>query len=163
MSATEENLRKAFCGESMANRKYLAYAEKSDEEGYPEIAKLFRKHAEEETAHALSHLKRLGAIKSTKENLEDAISGETGEYKEMYPDFAKKAREEGDEDSAKYFEALAEVEEHHAQEYYKALNKLEGRQVKWKCDVCGYIHIGGEPPERCPRCGAAKEQFRIFE
>lgn len=163
MSKTEENLKKAFTGESMANRKYLAFAEKADEEGYRDAAMLFRKHAEEETAHALEHLRRLSAVKSTKENLEAAISGETGEYKEMYPDFAREAREEGNEDMAKYFEALAEVEQHHAEEYYKVLNKLEGKQMKWKCDVCGYVHIGDEAPDRCPRCGASKEHFHIFE
>ena len=163
MSKTEENLRRAFAGESMANRKYLAYAEKAEQEGYAEIAKLFKKHAEEETTHAMIHLKKLGAVKSTKENLEDAIAGETNEYQEMYPDFAKQAREEGDEEMAKYFESLAEIEQHHAEEYFKALKRLEGKQLRWQCDVCGYIHIGGEPPERCPRCGATKEHFHLID
>jgi len=161
MGKTEENLKKAFAGESMANRKYLAFAEKADEEGYPEIAKLFRKHAENETYHAFSHLKKLGDVKSTKENLETAIAGETDEYQHMYPDFAKEARDEGDEETASYFEKLAEIEQHHAEEYYKALNKFEGKQTKWKCEVCGYVHVGAEPPERCPRCGAGKEAFHI--
>lgn len=163
MSKTEENLRKAFCGESMANRRYLAFADKADEEGLPEVAALFRKHAAEETAHAIAHLKRLGQVKSTKENLEEAITGETDEYKEMYPEFARQARDEGDEETAKFFEALGEIEEHHATEYYKALNKLEGKRLKWRCDVCGYVHEGDEPPERCPRCGAGREHFHLFE
>ncbi|MFC1474855.1 rubrerythrin family protein [bacterium] len=163
MSKTEDNLRKAFAGESQANRKYLAFADKAEEEGHPEIAKLFRKHAENETYHALAHLKKLGDVKSTKENLEAAIAGETDEYKEMYPSFAKQAREEGDEETASYFDKLAEAEEHHAEEYYKVLQKLEGKQIKWKCEVCGYIHVGEEPPDRCPRCGAGKEAFHIIE
>ncbi len=163
MSKTKENLMAAFQGESMANRKYLAFAQKADEEGYPEIAKLFRTHAEHETQHALAHARRLGLIKSTAENLETAIAGETDESKEMYPQFAKEAREEGDEETAKYFEALAEAEDNHAHEYYVALKKLEGKQLKWKCAVCGYIHTGENPPDRCPRCGAGKEAFHIVE
>lgn len=163
MGKTEDNLKAAFAGESQANRKYLAFALQAEEEGYPEVAKLFRKHADHETAHALAHLKKLGLVKSTKENLEAAIAGETDESKEMYPEFAKQAREEGDESTASYFEKLAEAEQNHAEEYYKALMKLEGKQLKWKCQVCGYVHTGEEPPTRCPRCGAGKDAFVIIE
>ena len=157
MSKTQENHLKAFAGESMATRKYLAFAQKAEEEGYPEIAELFRKRAEQESAHALEHARRLGIIKTTLENIEAAITGETDEYSEMYPRFAGEAREEGDEDAAKFFEALAEIEEYHAREFFKILQKLEGKQLKWRCAVCGNVHTGDEPPERCPVCGAAKE------
>lgn len=163
MGKTEDNLKAAFAGESQANRKYLAFAQKADEEGFPEIAKLFRLHADHETAHALAHLKRLGVVKSTKENLEAAIAGETGEYTDMYPLFAQQAREEGDESTAAYFDKVAEAEKNHAEEYYKALKKMEGKTVKWRCEVCGYIHTGEEPPSRCPRCGAGKDAFIIAE
>ena len=163
MSATRDNLMRAFQGESMANRKYLAFAQKAGEEGYPEVAALFRKHAEEETAHALAHLSRLGLVGSTRENLEAAIAGETGEYTEMYPEFARQARDEGDENAAVFFEALAEIEGHHAQEYFKALQKLDGKQIKWRCDVCGYVHTEDEPPDRCPRCGSTKDHFHLTE
>ena len=163
MSKTRDNLLDAFAGESMANRKYLAYAAKAEEEGHTEIAALFKKRAEEETAHAMQHARRMGLVNSTRENLEDAIAGETSEYTEMYPEFAKQAREEGDEDSARFFEALAEIEEHHAQEFFKALQKLDGKQLKWRCDVCGYVHLGEDPPERCPRCGASRDHFHLTE
>ncbi len=163
MGKTEENLKKALLGESLANRKYTAFAIKAEEEGYPEIAALFRKRAEEETAHALAHIRRLGLVGTTLENLEASIAGETDENAEMYPAFAKEAREEGDEESARYFDALAAIEGSHAEAFYVAMQKLEGRQLKWKCTVCGYIHTGDEPPERCPVCGASKEYFTIYE
>jgi rubrerythrin len=163
MSRTEENLKAAFAGESQANRRYLAFAQKADEEGCHEVAAMFRKHAEEETTHAMMHLKRLKAVNSTKENLEASIAGETDEASAMYPEFAKIAREEGDEETAKYFEALAGIENHHAEEYYRMLKKIEGKQLRWRCDVCGYIHDGEEPPDFCPRCGADKSHFHPFE
>ena len=108
-------------------------------------------------------MSRLGLVGSTRENLEAAIAGETGEYTEMYPEFARQARDEGDENAAVFFEALAEIEGHHAQEYFKALQKLDGKQIKWRCDVCGYVHTEDEPPDRCPRCGSTKDHFHLTE
>jgi rubrerythrin len=163
MSKTRENHLKAFAGESMANHKYLAFAQKAEEEGHQGIADLFRARAEQETSHALEHARRLDMIKTTKENIEAAISGETDEYSEMYPRFAQEAREEGDEDSARFFQALAEIEEYHAQDFFKALQKLEGKQLKWRCDVCGNVLTEDEPPERCPVCGAAKEYSHLTD
>ena len=122
---SKENLDCAFAGESMANGKYTAYARKADEEGYPEIANLFRSTAEGETAHALGHLKFMNAVGTTKENLQAAINGETHEFTKMYPDFAKTARAEGNEDLAKWFESLAKSEKSHAERYQKALDSLK--------------------------------------
>ena len=94
MSKTEKNLKEAFAGESQANRKYLAFAKKADEEGLPQIAKLFRAAAHAETIHAISHFKALGGVKSTKENLMAAIEGETYEFENMYPEFIADAEKE---------------------------------------------------------------------
>lgn len=122
---SKENLDCAFAGESMANRRYTAYARKADEEGYPEIANLFRATAEGETAHALGHLKFMGAVGTTAENLKAAIGGETHEFTKMYPEFAKTARAEGNEELAKWFEGMARAEKSHAERYQKALDSLK--------------------------------------
>ena len=94
-SQTEKNLKEAFAGESQANRRYLAFAKKAEEEGYKQVAKLFRAAAEAETVHAHSHLRALGGVKSTKENIQEAIAGETHEFKKMYPELLAKAKAEG--------------------------------------------------------------------
>ncbi len=125
MSKTEENLKAAFAGESQAHRKYTAFARKADEEGHPEVAQLFRAAAEGETAHALGHLRFLKGIGSTRENLQAAIEGETYEYTEMYPQFAKEAREEGLNEVADWLEALAKAEKVHAKRYKEALDQLD--------------------------------------
>ena len=99
MAKTDENLKAAFAGESQANRMYLAFAKKADEEGLPQIAKLFRAAAEAETVHALNHLRVMGQVKSTLDNLGTAVSGETYEFKKMYPDFIAEAKKEGKQTS----------------------------------------------------------------
>ncbi len=124
MGKTEENLKKAFAGESQANRRYLAYARKADEEGYPEVAELFRAAAEGETAHALGHLERLKEIGTTKENLKAAIEGESYERETMYPEFARVARQENKAEIAKWFEGVGRAEERHAEKFREALKKL---------------------------------------
>ncbi|MBI2865985.1 MAG: rubrerythrin [Chloroflexi bacterium] len=124
MSRTEESLKAAFSGESQANRKYTAFARKADEEGYPEIANLFRATAEGETAHALQHLHHLQGVNSTRENLEAALQGETEEYTRMYPEMARVARQEGQEEIARWFEATAKAEKAHADRFREALQKL---------------------------------------
>lgn len=121
---TKKNFQEAFAGESQANRKYTAFARQADEEGYPEVAELFRSAAKGETAHALRHLARLGGVGSTKENLQAAIDGETYEHTKMYPRMAEEAREEGDEESARWFEAVARAEDTHAQRFKEALDQL---------------------------------------
>ncbi len=124
MSKSEDNLKEAFSGESQANRKYLAYARQADAEGYSEVAELFRTISEGETAHALGHLNHLKGIKSTIENLKEAIEGEKYEVTEMYPRMAKEAREEGNEELAKWFEMVTRAESAHMKAFEKALNEL---------------------------------------
>ena len=133
-SKTHQNLKDAFAGESQANRRYLYFAKRADVEGYPDVAGLFRDTAEGETGHAhghLDHLKVVGdpatdmAIGSTSDNLKASVAGETYEYTEMYPGFAKTARSEGFEEIAEWFETLARAERSHAGRFQKALDSLD--------------------------------------
>ncbi len=161
MSNTEKNLKEAFAGESQANRKYLAFAKKADEEGYPQVAKLFRAAAEAETIHALNHLKELGEVKSTKENLEAAINGESYEFQNMYPKMIEEAASEGKDSAVRSFHLANEVEKVHAALYRKALENLgQNPEVEYYvCQVCGNT-VEGEAPETCPICGAPKNMFK---
>jgi len=164
MSKTEKNLQDAFAGESQANRKYLAFAKKAEAEGYKQVAKLFRAAAEAETVHALNHLRELGSIKSTKENLEAAIGGETYEFQSMYPKMIEDAAAEGKKASMRNFHLANEVEKIHAALYKKALEKL-GKNPGvdyYVCQVCGNT-VEGEPPDKCPICGALKKMFKKIE
>ncbi len=124
-SKTYDNLKAAFAGESQANRMYTAWARKADQEGYPEVANLFRAIAEGETAHALGHMQYLGMIKSTLGNLQMAIDGELYETRTMYPEFARVARDEGFPEIADWFEALGKAEKAHATRYERAKQELE--------------------------------------
>lgn len=164
MSNTEKNLKEAFAGESQANRKYLAFAKKADEEGYPQIAKLFRAAAEAETVHALNHLRELGEVKSTRENLEAAINGESYEFQNMYPKMIEEAAEEGKESAVRSFHLANEVEKVHAGLYRKALNNLDQNPQTdyYVCQVCGNT-VEGEAPETCPICGAPKKMFKKID
>ena len=160
MSKTEKNLKEAFAGESQANRKYLAFAKKAEDEGYGQVAKLFRAAAEAETVHAHNHLRELNGIKSTKENLEEAINGETFEFQKMYPAMIEQAKEEGNKLALRSFHLANEVEKVHAGFYKKALEAL-GKNKKvdyYICKVCGNT-LEGEPPDVCPVCGAKKVAF----
>lgn len=130
---THENLREAFAGESQANRRYLYFAQKADIEGYPDVAALFRSVAEGETGHAFGHFDFLAAVGdpvtdlpvgSTEDNLKSAIEGETYEYTEMYPGFARVAREEGFDDTAEWFETLARAEKSHAARFNDGLEAI---------------------------------------
>ncbi len=161
MSETEKNLQEAFSGESQANRKYLVFAEKAEMEGHKQVARLFRAAAESETIHARNHLRILGGIKTTKENLEDAISGESYEFQNMYPRMIEKAETENKKGAQQSFHFANEVEKIHAALYKKALENL-GRNPEidyYVCQVCGNT-VEGEPPEKCPICGAAKKMFK---
>lgn len=161
MSKTESNLWEAFAGESQANRKYLAFAKKADNEGYPQAAKLFRAAAEAETVHAHAHLRTLGAVKSTADNLKSAIEGETHEFKEMYPAMIEEAEKEGAKSAVRSFSFANDVEKIHAGLYQKALDTLENPDeidCYYVCSVCGYT-IENEPPEKCPVCGALPKAF----
>ena len=164
---TKDDLKEAFAGESQANRRYTAFAKKADEEGYSQVAKLFRAAAAAETVHALSHLEALGDVKSTKENLQGAIEGETHEFSKMYPAMIKDAEEEGDDEAMISFTRANKVEEVHAGLYEKALEAVkDGADLKKKdiyvCSVCGNT-VEEEAPDICPICGAKKEKFDKVE
>lgn len=160
MSRTEKNLWEAFAGESQANRKYLAFAEKADREGHPQAARLFRAAAYAETVHAHAHLRALKAIGDTAANLKEAIAGETHEFKNMYPDMITTARDEGEKAAERSFSYANEVEKIHADLYQKALDSLEDpREADYfVCKVCGYT-CEDEAPEKCPVCGANSNAF----
>lgn len=157
MSKSEKNLQDAFAGESQANRKYLAFAKKAEEEGFKQIAKLFRAAAEAETVHAHSHLRELGGIKATKENLAEAISGETHEFQSMYPQMIADAEAEGNKGALRSFTYANEVEKIHADLYQKALDAIGKNQATdyYVCQVCGNT-VENEAPDECPICKAKK-------
>jgi rubrerythrin len=159
-SQTEKNLKEAFAGESQANRRYLAFAKQAEAEGFKQVAKLFRAAAEAETVHAHAHLRALGAIKSTKENLQAAIAGETHEFKSMYPDMIAKAKEEGLKQAEISFDYANQVEKIHAALYEKALANLgKNEEVDYYvCSVCGNT-VEGQPPDKCPICGVPASKF----
>ena len=167
MSKTMENLETAFAGESQANRKYLFFAEKADKEGHPQIARLFRAAAESETVHARNHLKTMGGIGSTRDNLQDAAKGELYEFTEMYPGFITQAKEEKNQGAETTFDWANKVEKIHHGLYRKALENLEAeKETKdepyFVCQGCGYT-VAGEAPERCPVCGAPRSKFKRVE
>lgn len=162
MTDTLENLTDAFAGESQANQKYRAFAKKAEREGFPNIARLFRTAAEAERIHAEGHLAALEAVKSTAENLQAAIGGETYEYKEMYPPMFKQAT--ADEHKAKrMFGYALEAEAVHAKLYTLALEAVQqGKDLTevefYLCPVCGNIEIG-KPTEPCKICGTKPDKF----
>ena len=158
-----DSLKDAFAGESQANRKYLAFAKKADQDGFPQVAKLFRAAAEAETVHALAHLRAMDGIKSTAENLAAAIEGEGYEFQEMYPDFLDTAQAEGNKRAEISFKNALAVEELHHGLYGKALAAVEGGKdlaadAIFVCDVCGNT-VFGSAPDKCPICGATKARF----
>ncbi len=163
MSKTIDNLKNAFAGESQANRRYLAFARKAEKEGFAQAAKLLRAASEAETIHALNHLGVVGEIKSTIENLEAAISGETFEFQKMYPDYIAIAKQEGNRQAAWSFDVASKVEKIHAGFFSKALETLRNNKELAKveyyvCGVCGNT-VEGAPPEKCPICEAPKTRF----
>jgi rubrerythrin len=164
MASTKDNLSAAFAGESQANRRYLFFAEKADEAGNKQIARLFRAAAEAETVHARNHLRALGEIKSDRENLGAAVGGEKYEFTEMYPGFIEQAKKENDKAAVNSFDMANKVEKIHHGLFREALNNLEsGESFKdapyYVCQVCGNT-VEGEAPERCPICGAPRSKFK---
>lgn len=163
---TEENLKSAFAGESQANMHYLIFAKKAEEEGFPNVARLFRAIAYAEQVHATNHYNVLGMIRDTTENLQTAIDGETHEVNEMYPAYnavAKLQEEKGAERTTNW---ALQAEKIHVGMYQKARQAVENnKDVKigaiYICSVCGYT-TESEAPNRCPVCGAAKEKFIKF-
>jgi rubrerythrin len=160
MTKSEQNLLDAFAGESQANRKYLAFAKQADKEGLPQVAKLFRAAAEAETVHAHSHLKTLGKVRATADNLKEAIEGETYEFKKMYPAMIADAQAEKNKDAERSLSYANEVEKYHAQLYEKALEKMGHLEAVdyYVCAVCGYT-CESEAPEKCPVCNS---NYRVF-
>ncbi len=157
---TEEDLKEAFAGESQANRKYLAFSKKAEEEGYRQVAKLFRAAAEAETVHAHNHLRVLNGIKSTKENVQEAIKGETHEFKKMYPEMMERAKTEKNDRAYQSFSFANGVEKIHAALYSKALENLGKNEELdyYVCPVCGNT-VEKAAPERCPICGTPGNKF----
>ena len=169
-SKTEKNLYRTFAGESRARNKYNLYAEKARDEGYEWIAQIFDITAINELAHARRvYNEFLKLVCKTKENLVDAICGETGEYKDIYAKFEKEAREEGFNQIAEFYKELREVEEDHAKRFKELYDKLEDgtmftgpKDSKWVCMNCGYIHEGAEARMRCPLCGYPRAYFKPY-
>lgn len=163
MSTTTDNLKAAFAGESQANRKYLAFAKKADEEGFPQIARLFRAAAHAETVHAHNHLRAFDGVKTTAENLQEAIGGENYEVVSMYPPMLAEAEAGGDRRAARSFKWALEVERIHEALYRKAAETFgKGQDLPeadyYVCPTCGYTHEG-KMTDKCPVCGALPEKF----
>ena len=162
MPSTIENLNEAFSGESQAGRKYIAFAKKAQQDGFPNIARLFRTTADAERIHAEGHLAARGGIGSTAENLQAAIDGETYEYTEMYPPMLEQAEADGHK-AKRMFGYAVKAEAVHARLYQLALEAARrGEDLTearfYLCPVCGHIEFG-TPPPACPICGAKAEKF----
>ena len=161
MTETLKNLAEAFAGESQAYSKYMAFAKKADEEGLRQVARLFRAAAHAEHIHALNHLKAMEGIKSTAENLQDAIDGENYEVVSMYPPFIEEAKAEGAKRAETVMKWAWEVEKCHEELYRGALSNLDGQQGDFDyyvCPVCGHTHPRSAP-DKCPVCGAPGSRF----
>ncbi len=161
--ATLDNLQAAFAGESQANRKYLAFASKAEADGLPQVGKLFRAAAAAETVHAHAHLRVMGGIKTTVENIEAAVAGEGHEFREMYPQFVAEAEADGNKPAVVSFKNAMAVEEIHHGLYNKALEAVRGGKdlpaaAVFVCGVCGNT-VMGQAPDKCPVCGAPKPRF----
>lgn len=156
---TLNNLMAAFAGESQANRKYTAYSKKAEADGNVNAAKLFKAAADAETLHALKEFEVAGKIKTTAENLQDAVNGETEEYISMYPEFIKEAEEEGNKDAIRIFTYAMKAEEVHAKLYKEALENLDQTEevFYYLCPVCG--NIEKVVPEKCSICGVPGSKF----
>lgn len=168
-SQTEKNLMAAFAGESQVRNKYTFYAKKAKKDGYVQIGEIFEETANQEMAHAKLWFKILnGGIPDTLQNLEDGQSGEDWEWSDMYPSFAKTAREEGFDEIAALFERVAEVEKSHKERYEKLVHNIkegivfsrDGDMI-WQCSYCGHIHVGQKAPEVCPVCGHPQGYFKL--
>ena len=167
---TEENLKKAFAGESEARNKYTFFASQAKKDGYEQIASIFLETADNEKEHAKMWYKELhgGSVEPTEVNLEAAAQGENYEWTDMYKGFAETAREEGFEELAKKFEEVAEIEKHHEERYRKLLANVKEKKVFsrdgdaiWVCRNCGHIVIGKNAPEVCPVCNHPQAYFEI--
>ena len=169
-SKTEQNLMKAFAGESQARNKYTYYASKAKKDGYEQIAAIFEETANNEKEHAKMWFKELhgGSVPDTLENLHDAANGENYEWTDMYKEFAEVARQEGFDRIANLFEQVGEIEKEHEKRYLKLIENIDSGlvfsrdgEMIWQCRNCGHIVIGKNAPEVCPVCAHPKAYFEI--
>ena len=163
MADTAENLNEAFTGESKASTTYRAFARKADQEGQPQVARLFRAASMAEVMHARNHLEVMDGVKSTEDNLKEAISGENMEHVQMYPEFIEQATKEQNSKAERTFEWARKVEIMHEALYKSALDALQGggkpeAKDMFVCQLCGCT-VENEAPEKCPVCGAPQTQF----
>jgi rubrerythrin len=181
-SQTEINLLTAFAGESQARNRYTYFASQAKKEGLVQISSIFEETASQEKEHAKRLFKFLeggeveitasfpaGVIGTTLENLKAAAAGENYEYAEMYPDFAKTAKEEGFDTIADVFKAIAVAEKQHEKRYLDLMANMEAgrvfkrdKEVVWRCRNCGYLHTGEEAPEECPACAHPQAHFELL-
>jgi rubrerythrin len=188
MEKTMENLAKAFIGESQARNRYTLYSKIAKKEGYEQLSEIFLKTADNEREHAKWSMRMINGLKekgevpeaiiveadapttlgTTVENLMASIAGENEEHTRMYPNFADTADKEGLTDIAKRLRAIGQVEKHHEERFTKILETIEDvkvfkkdNEVEWVCRVCGYVHTGMEPPEKCPSCDHPTKHFQI--
>ena len=181
-SRTEQNLMKAFAGESQARNRYTFFAKVAEEEGYIQIAKIFLETADNERSHGFNFFSLLdggmpeftgaypaGPVGDTARNLREAADGELLEWGTLYPDFAEIADEEGFKRAAATFRKTTEAEKAHERRYRKLLALVEGGQVfgraesvLWKCNECGYVHEGPDAPKVCPLCGKPQSYFEVY-
>ncbi len=181
-SQTERNLLTAFAGESQARNRYTYYASQARKDGFVQISAIFAETADQEREHAKRFFRHLhggtvevkapfpaGVIGTTAENLQSAAAGEHEEWAELYPEFARVAREEGLEAIAKLFEAVSVAEKHHEKRYRDLLANVEAgrvfkkdRPIVWRCRNCGYLHEGTEAPDVCPACAHAQAHFEVL-
>ncbi len=185
-SKTAVNLMTAFAGESQARGRYTYYASQAKKDGYVQICNIFEETARNEQEHAKRFYKFLRDVmegetieiqaafpvnfQDTKANLKAAAAGENEEHTEMYPEFARVAKEEGFDKIAYVFEEIAEVEERHERRFLKLLKNIEDgtvfkkdEEVEWKCNNCGYVHTGTEAPDVCPACDHPQAHFEVFK
>jgi rubrerythrin len=180
---TEQNLLKAFAGESQARNRYTYFASVAKKAGFEQISAIFLETAENEKEHAKVFFQFLeggiaeitasypaGKISITEENLFEAAEGEKLEWSTLYPDFEKTARGEGFADVASAFKEIGEVEQHHEGRYRKLLHNIKHKEVfkkdsvvKWKCRNCGYVHEGEEAPDSCPACKHPQAYYEVLE
>lgn len=158
---TDQNLKTAFVGEAKACLRLLGFAEKADQEGYTQMARLFRAISAAEQIHALKHLRLLKIIKSSEENLKQSFESETTVSENIYPEFIRVAEEEGNKPAGISFSHARDAESFHAKLYKNAIDHMieERETTYYVCQVCGYV-ADREPPEKCPVCEAPREKFK---
>lgn len=168
-SKTEKNLMTAFTGEVQAHAKYKYFSDKAKQEGYEQIAEIFKYTAENELEHARLWFTELGLLKDTLANLEDAASGENFEWSKMYKEFAETAKEEGFIQIERLFRGVAAIEKHHEERYNKLIENIENNEVfekigeeMWQCRNCGHIYYGKKAPQVCPVCKKEQSFFQIY-